>query len=250
MPGPAAQPGFDELAYFAPIAPGPNAYSARPTLNFPAPPVPAGEHPARLCRVARPTPGRLPASSHLQQSSWLHAPSQQHVPDMLSGLQLMVPRLLRRTTVPRRLHPTAQLLHLTRAAWPSPSLPTHRHQSLALLACTHLPTPLWAPMAQLRVPCLCTVSLCPRRCWELGCSDGGRAGCFQGGGMAAELEACPAFLSQGSQSGSGAPVCSRDECSSLAHCTTQPRQHKHSSLPSHPSLPLPHGSAYTPNARF
>eukprot|EP00891_Asterochloris_glomerata_P007135 jgi/Astpho2/7135/Aster-08314 len=41
VPGPAAQPGFDELAYFAPIAPGPNAYSARPTINFPAPPVPA-----------------------------------------------------------------------------------------------------------------------------------------------------------------------------------------------------------------
>ena len=103
----------------------------------------------------------------------------QHVPDRLSCLQLMVPRLLRHTTVPRRLHPTAQSRHLTQAAWPGPLLPTHRHQSLALLACTHLPTPSWAPTAQLRAPCPCTVSTRLRRCWELGCTCGSRAGCLK-----------------------------------------------------------------------
>ena len=220
----------------SPLAPTPTAHAPPSTSRH------------RLCQLVSGLPGyaalRAPksrqAACKLMYPAELLAacPLQQHVPDMLFGLQLMVPRPLRRTTVPQRLHPTAQSLHPTRAAWPGPLLPTHRHQSLA---CTHLPTPLWAPMAQLRAPCQCTVSFCLRRCWEPGCTEGSMAGCFKT--AAEQLEACPASLSQGSQSGSGAPVCSRDDCSSLAHCTTQPRQHKRSPLPSHLSLPLLHGSA-------
>ena len=177
MPGPAAQPGLDELAYFAPIAPGPNAYSARRTINFPAPPVPAGEQPARLCCVTGPDlPGCRQAQAP-QQSSWAACALSQHVPDMLPCLQLMVARHLRHTTLPRRLHPTAQLLQPTQAAWPGPLLPMQRHQSLALLACTHLPTPLWVPTAPLRARCLCTVSFRLHRCGQPGCTEGCRAGC-------------------------------------------------------------------------
>lgn len=216
-----------------------------PLAPMPTAPAPPSTSRHRLCQQVSSLPGcavlRAQTLAHAtQQSCWLHGPLLQHVPDLLFCLQLMVSQLLRHTmvprrqrlttmprhlyriTVPQRLQPTAQSLRLTQAAWPGPSLPTHRHPSLALLACTPRPTPLWAPTAQLRGPCLSTVSVLPASLLGAGLHRGRQGGVPQGGSKAAVLEACPAPLSQGSQSGSGAPACSRDDCSSLAHCTTQP----------------------------